>query len=66
MSKEFAEYLTGLIANDLENRLKVSRSSYELERMEKAFQNGKIKEIEIYLTHIMIGQEPNLDEIFND
>ncbi len=66
MSKEFARYLTELIADDLENRLKVSCSSYELECVEKALQSGKIKEVEIYLTNIMTRQEPNLDEIFND
>ena len=66
MSKEFARYLTELIADDLENRLKVSCSSYELECVEKALQSGEIKEVEIYLTNIMTGQEPNLDEIFND
>lgn len=66
MSKEFARYLTGLIADDLENRLKVSCSSYELECVEKALQSGKIKEVEIYLINKMTGQKPRLDEIFND
>lgn len=47
MDKEFAQYLTVLIANDLAPIRDVS--SYALEQIEKCFINGKFEFIKEYI-----------------
>ena len=49
MSKNFARYLTCLIANDYDKKSRGCISSYECEIIEKRFQEGKFDEIENFL-----------------
>lgn len=49
MTKNFARYLTCLIAKDLDSRTSTCISSYECELIEQKFIDNKFDEIELYV-----------------